>query len=93
MIDGIYANGNGPNNELSINSWRKPNPNMILEASSTFNIDLKNSIIIGDRITDILSGYKAGINILKFCATKTGFKLSTKNNFSLLIPVDCLDIT
>ncbi len=60
-IDGIYANGNAPCNELPIDSWRKPNPNMILEASSTFNIDLKNSIIIGDRITDILSGYKAGI--------------------------------
>ena len=34
---------------------------MILEASLKFNINLKDSIIVGDRYSDILSGYKAGI--------------------------------
>ena len=47
---------------------------MILEASSTFNIDLKNSIIIGDRITDILSGYRAGIKIFVHVLTGNGKK-------------------
>ena len=73
-IDAIYANGNLPCNELSKDSWRKPNPNMILEAASTFNIDLKNSIIIGDRITDILSGYRAGIENFVHVLTGHGQK-------------------
>jgi len=49
-------------------SWecRKPNPYMILEAQREFNIDLKNSTLIGDSKTDIEAGENAGVgrNIL-----------------------------
>ena len=46
---------------------RKPNAGMILQAQKEFNIDLSKSILIGDNITDIYAGLKAGIgrNILK----------------------------
>jgi D-glycero-D-manno-heptose 1,7-bisphosphate phosphatase len=42
-------------------SCRKPNPGMFLEASSKFNINMSESIIIGDKETDIEAGIHAGI--------------------------------
>ncbi len=45
---------------------RKPNPGMILKAEKDHNIDLSESIMIGDKISDIQAGVAAGIkkNIL-----------------------------
>jgi len=43
---------------------RKPNPGMILNAAKRFNIDLVNSILIGDKKTDIDAGHSAGIKNL-----------------------------
>ena len=45
---------------------RKPNPGMILDAKEEFNIDLENSVLIGDNLSDIQAGINAGIkkNIL-----------------------------
>jgi D-glycero-D-manno-heptose 1,7-bisphosphate phosphatase len=40
---------------------RKPNPKMILNAQKEFDIDLKNSILVGDKNSDIEAGIKAGI--------------------------------
>ena len=40
---------------------RKPNPGMLLEAKKEFNIDLNNSIIIGDKESDIEAGINAGL--------------------------------
>ena len=45
---------------------RKPNPGMILEAACEFKLDLSDSILIGDKQTDIGAGLSAGVgcNIL-----------------------------
>lgn len=43
-------------------SCRKPNPGMLIQASEEFNIDLKNSIIIGDKESDIEAGLNAGLS-------------------------------
>lgn len=40
---------------------RKPNPGMILNAEKEFNLDLKNSILIGDKDSDILCGINAKV--------------------------------
>jgi D-glycero-D-manno-heptose 1,7-bisphosphate phosphatase len=40
----------------------KPMPGLLLEAAKDFNIDLSESIIIGDQPTDIGAGMNAGIN-------------------------------
>ena len=64
----IYSNGLTPN-EIP-NTWRKPNPEMLNNASHTLNIDLSRSVLIGDRLTDLIAGYKAGIPYL--IHTKTG---------------------
>ena len=68
----IYANGlnaNAPNK-----SWRKPNPSMILNAAFTLDIDLSKSLLIGDRLTDLISGEKAGIKHLMHVRTGHGIK-------------------
>ena len=40
---------------------RKPAPGMILDASTEHNINLKNSIIVGDKTTDLEAGIRAGV--------------------------------
>lgn len=40
---------------------RKPNPGMILKAAKDFNIDLSQSILIGDKESDIEAGKRAGV--------------------------------
>lgn len=46
---------------------RKPNPGMIFKAAKDFNIDLSESVLIGDKESDIEAGRKAGIReLIKF---------------------------
>ena len=71
-INAIYANGEGPNNQIDIDSWRKPNPNMLIQASKDFHIDLSSSILIGDRLSDIQAGERAGIKNLFHVLTGHG---------------------
>lgn len=40
--------------------FRKPNPGMLLEAASWYRLDLKRSWMIGDRMTDVEAGHRAG---------------------------------
>jgi len=45
---------------------RKPNPGMILKAQKDFDIDLAQSVLIGDKDSDIEAGKKAGIHMNMF---------------------------
>ena len=92
IIDAIYANGEGPNDSIPDKSWRKPNPNMIFKAAKDYKIDLSKSILIGDRLSDITSGVKSGINNLYHVLTGHGSNerekviekyFSSKNKFNL----------
>jgi D-glycero-D-manno-heptose 1,7-bisphosphate phosphatase len=40
---------------------RKPNPGMILKAREEFNLALPDSVLIGDKDTDIMAGLAAGV--------------------------------
>jgi len=71
-ISAIYANSFLPGSE--INSWRKPNPRMISLAVEKFNLDLNKSILIGDRLTDLQAGARAGVNQVIHVKTGHGFK-------------------
>ena len=42
-------------------SCRKPNPGMLLKAKEEFDLDMANSIIIGDKERDIEAGLNAGL--------------------------------
>lgn len=72
FIDGIYANSYSPNALISKRNWRKPNPGMIFAAAKQFNINLRNSVLIGDRLTDLISARNAGINKLIHVLTGHG---------------------
>ncbi len=64
-VDGYYFCPHHP--EYGVGTYRKecedrkPQPGMILKASSDHKIDLKRSVLIGDRCSDIHAGAAAGI--------------------------------
>ena len=66
-IYSIYANSHI---ESNVDNWRKPNPNMIFKIANRFNLNLKKSILIGDRISDLQAGTRSGI--LKLIHVETG---------------------
>jgi D-glycero-D-manno-heptose 1,7-bisphosphate phosphatase len=41
--------------------WRKPNPGMFLEAAQLLNLDLSQSVVIGDKVSDLEAGRAAGL--------------------------------
>lgn len=49
---------------------RKPRPGMIRQASREHGIDLKASYLVGDRITDIIAGSKAGCRTIQVTTGK-----------------------
>jgi D-glycero-D-manno-heptose 1,7-bisphosphate phosphatase len=61
---------------------RKPKPKMILNAQQEFDIDLENSILVGDKNSDIEAGINAGIKNLFL--VKTGHIITT-NKFNVPI--------
>ena len=64
QIDAFYVCPHHPNATL-VNyrvdcACRKPKPGLLLQAAQDHNIDLQASYMIGDRITDIIAGSRAG---------------------------------
>jgi D-glycero-D-manno-heptose 1,7-bisphosphate phosphatase len=45
---------------------RKPNPGLLLRAQKEYDIDMSESVLIGDKQSDILAGEKAGIKTLLY---------------------------
>lgn len=69
-LDRIYFSPYHPTEGLGVykrdDISRKPRPGMILQAQHELNLDLQNSILIGDKPSDIKAGVAAGVgcNIL-----------------------------
>ena len=70
FLTAIYANGHLKS--TSEKSWRKPNPGMIVSSANELSIDLEKSIMVGDRLSDIEAGAKAGIKKLVHVLTGHG---------------------
>lgn len=53
-----YMNGEaaGPDNT----EWRKPGPNMLLQAAKDFNLNLQDIYMVGDNQSDVQAGIRAG---------------------------------
>jgi D-glycero-D-manno-heptose 1,7-bisphosphate phosphatase len=64
-VDGVYYSPyhptHGKGRYLLDSDLRKPKPGMLLKAAVDFDIDLENSIIIGDNLSDVFAGKNAGI--------------------------------
>lgn len=71
-IDGVYYCPHDPLNTHC--DCRKPKPGMILTAQKDLNIDLANSYMVGDRVSDLLSGKNAGVK--KTVLVRTGDKIT-----------------
>lgn len=63
-------------------SFRKPGIGMILYLKNKYNLDVKNSILIGDRWKDILAGFKSGCKTI-FLDYKYDEKRPTKYSFKI----------
>ena len=68
-INAIYANSYTDSDN---GNWRKPKPGMFFEAAKDLSIDLKSSIIIGDRDSDLKAGISAGLKKLVHVLTGHG---------------------
>ena len=81
VISEVYHCPHHPNFSKACNC-RKPNPGMLLSAKEKFDIDMKNSILVGDKESDIQAGINAGIK--KNYLITTGHSL-TENKFHVPI--------
>ena len=67
MIDGFYS---CPHLSTDYCRCRKPQIGLFENAKRSYNIDYDNSYMVGDKRSDILAGYNAG---LKTISVKTGY--------------------
>lgn len=63
---------------------RKPNPKMILDAIDKYGIDRKKSFMVGDKISDIEAGIKAGVTSI---LVRTGYGEKTLEKKEINVPV------
>lgn len=56
---------------------RKPSALMLQRLADRFSIDLQNSYFIGDKMTDVLTGYNAGCKTVLIRSEKNNESLST----------------
>lgn len=57
--------------------YRKPNPGMLLQAAKEHDIDLERSIMVGDKISDIQAGQRAGVGRLFYFSQEPSVTNST----------------
>ena len=60
-ITKVYHCPHHPNYSQKDCNCRKPKPGMLLQAAKEFNIDLANSLLIGDKERDIQAAIAAGV--------------------------------
>jgi len=76
LLDGIYV---CPHMQESNCNCRKPKPGLIFKAALELGIDIKKSIVVGDKSTDVGLGRHLG---LKAILVKTGFGKSEINKLN-----------
>ena len=59
LIDAIYCCGDHPDKQKS--EWRKPGTGMIETAIEELGIDRNRSLLVGDRLSDVIAGFSSGI--------------------------------
>lgn len=64
-LDAIYFCPHHPTGsvkELAVEcDCRKPSPGMLLQAAEDFDLDLSASVLIGDKLSDVQAGKRAGV--------------------------------
>ncbi len=75
MISKVYHCPHHPDITGSC-ACRKPKPKMLLDAQREYDLDLKNSIIVGDKQRDIDAGFNAGVSTA-YLFDETGTKVKS----------------
>ena len=71
-------------------SCREPKPGMLLQAAKEYDVDLKNSVMVGDKQRDIDSAYNAGLKTAFLFDEKKTIKFSNATKtVSLLKDIYC----
>lgn len=76
-VDGLYLCPHTPEENCEC---RKPRPGMLLQAQRELNIDLSNSWMIGDALTDLQAGEAAGVKKTMLVLTGRGAKQAQEHN-------------
>lgn len=90
-FDAVLACSHAPDNGAPCD-WRKPAPGMIQFASSTLGLDLSRSLLVGDKLSDLLAAEAAGLPRAVHVATGQGASARDEigaRHFS--ITIDLLD--
>jgi len=88
LIDAIYFCPHGPDDGCDC---RKPGVGMIKQAASEHSIDLANSWIIGDKKSDIETGFNAGIATALVLTGYGESELSALDRLPELVASDLLE--
>ncbi len=74
---------------------RKPKPGMLMQAAREFGIDLSQSYMIGDRLSDVIAGAKAGCKTILLATGKHEYAPIESDAFDLEIKPDftCSNLT
>jgi len=76
-IDEIFC---CPHNDSDNCSCRKPKPGMLIESAKKWQIDLKNSFIVGDSRKDMDAGKNAGCKTILW---QTNYNQKTQSDFKI----------
>lgn len=72
-FDRIYVAPEAPDQP---SRGRKPSPQFLLDARDEFGVDLANSFVIGDKLSDLESGWNAGVQ--SSILVRTGYGAKTE---------------
>ena len=87
-VDGFFMCPHAPEQTCLC---RKPQPGLILQAARELQIDLSNSLMVGDALTDILAGKNAGIRRTILLRTGRGSHQAALPELDLLDDVHIYD--
>ena len=82
-IDGIYMCPHAPADNCPC---RKPKPGLLFQAAHDFSIDLKNSLMIGDALTDLKAARAAGLTQVALLRTGLGAQQEQNPEISKMQP-------
>jgi len=87
VIDAVLACGYHAKGEGALgvadHPWRKPGPGMLLAAAEHLSIDLPASVMIGDKVSDMLAAANAGL--------KKGVLIKGRYDHDAILP-DAMDV-
>lgn len=83
-VDASYICPDAPGRETGC---RKPLPGMLRQAAAKHNLDLSQSLMIGDALTDVQAGRAAGVSVAALVLTGRGQAQAAKPEAAALAPL------